>query len=95
MTPNDSIARLHPDRVEYRSRTSSGVRVVQVYLSTPTPRVSGFSESWTGGYSIEPLNLFIDEIIAFVLDAGRRKGVPDGVLSSLIVDLAKGDSMND
>jgi hypothetical protein len=56
-----------PDGVEFHETFGYGTSIVQVLLSTPTPRVKIFFSSGDG--EIRPLSMFIDQVNGLVLQA--------------------------
>jgi hypothetical protein len=58
--------------VEYRVPTQIGTRVIRVLTGTPTPRVSCWVEKWTPGLEVEPMTIYLDELLTYISDAYGR-----------------------
>lgn len=54
---------LRPNEVEFRSSSVGGVRIVQVFLSTSSPRLKIWGES--SSFGTVPIVLSIDEILLY------------------------------
>ena len=60
---------VQPTQVEYREPRGNGIRVVKVFLGTPTPRIICFAEDQHGQ---TPAGIFLDEALCFISDARTR-----------------------
>ena len=66
MITEETITKVFPEAVEFRTPTNFGCRVVKVYTTCLIPRISAWSE-WVidAERRHEPLSLTLDEIILF------------------------------
>lgn len=78
MIPPETSISLHPRKVEYRSFTGLGTRVVSIEFLGRDPRITSWSEQHTtlsGGKTevrVLPLMLFYSELQLYVVDAATR-----------------------